>query len=364
MAVPPGFDASIFPREVPMPLGLPAGWKAIERSYGPSAKSYGMTYIRYSSDCGAYKQLGSAKAVIKAHCEAKKLNKKDSAEFIKEYDRVREEDKKRKETERESRGKMGVEKREASVQIFQDKFGPLVGPVVFCFPGWTTRWEYSPNSYQTHVTYTDTEGTEWKLLKDLEAVFGLRIASGEGDSISKMIQDATARANKEEFAVGARSAREAEGVYEVTATGESSVRKREENLRNWRKKQKLEEIEGSRPSPDLLSWADSSASSEAGVHLAVEEFRKLLCERRKFPSSVDLLVVDGAMEGATFAPRMRGVYYKMQEVFADRPLYQRLVHVPAAHAGIACDGVYMMWSASKNRWQIATAPEESSPSFA
>jgi hypothetical protein len=41
-------DDVIFPREIPLPQGMPDGWKAIEKVYGLTARTQG-TYVRYNS---------------------------------------------------------------------------------------------------------------------------------------------------------------------------------------------------------------------------------------------------------------------------------------------------------------------------
>ena len=51
-----------------MPEGLPAGWKGIEQAYGPTSKSAGKTYVRYSSLDGRHRSLLGPKQIVQAHC--------------------------------------------------------------------------------------------------------------------------------------------------------------------------------------------------------------------------------------------------------------------------------------------------------
>ena len=60
-----------YPREVPVEEGVPAGWKAIERIYGPRSQSCGKTYVRYFSLDGKHKHVVSAKKVIEIEASLK-----------------------------------------------------------------------------------------------------------------------------------------------------------------------------------------------------------------------------------------------------------------------------------------------------
>merc|ERR1712080_799577 len=72
------------------------------------------------------------------------------------------------------------------------KFGELTGPLCLAFPGWKCRWDFLPNSGQTPKTFIDADGREWKLLKDIECLFGVRLTAGgaEAEKIKQMVDAA------------------------------------------------------------------------------------------------------------------------------------------------------------------------------
>jgi len=169
---------------VPVLEGMPAGWKGVEQAYGPASKLAGQTYVRYFSLDGRHKGVQSPKLVIQKHCEDHGL------EFDVEYAKYTQAmvEKKAKEGEerakkRGARGQVEGEKRQEMIVLSRERFGELEGKVVFGFPGWKCRFDYSASSGQTTRTFLAPDGREWKLLKDVECMFGTRIQQGSPEEI-------------------------------------------------------------------------------------------------------------------------------------------------------------------------------------
>merc|ERR1712176_1618592 len=80
--------------------------------------------------------------------------------------------------EREERGQAEGQKREELIALSRQHFGEITGPITLGFPGWKCRWDFLPDSGQTPKTFIAADGREWKLLKDIECMFGTRIEQG------------------------------------------------------------------------------------------------------------------------------------------------------------------------------------------
>merc|ERR1712048_1155530 len=89
-----------------------------------------------------------------------------------------------------------------------------------------------------------------------------------------------------------------------------------------------------------------------------------LLAKRGFPADVQLVAIHDIAEACLFASRISGIYYQMPTPVAGRPSYQKLLYAPATGAGIACDGVYILWSAAESQWQICTGLSEEAPCVA
>jgi len=344
-----------YPREVGILPGMPEGWKGIERQFGPDSKSAGQIYCRWTSNDGRHKGLLSPVAVIKAHCEDNGL---DAEPMLDDYKKILNE---RRDKKRKGGIKLPKDVRDECIMRFEANYGKLAGPIVFQFPGWTTRWDYLPDCNQTAVTYTDTEGREWKILKELEAYFQHKMDTGDGDGIDVLIETAKAKQDVKAFENGAKQARETKGRFEILATGETraidqDARKRivskestADMVKRHRAFEKLDPI-----GPPQSGWA--TLQNDADIRLAFDEFRTFI-SKRGFPTSTVLVALTCSDE-RRYAARIRGVYYEMPDEckIDGHSSFQRLVHFPAATNGAGADCIYVIWSLVEKRWEVTMRP--------
>jgi len=363
----------VYPRDVPVEKGMPSGWKGVEKQYGPTSKYAGNTYIRWYSLDGRHRHVQTVKEVIRLDCKSKGL---DPDEHIRAFEAKKKQEAEERKAERESMGKLRGDAREEAVNKFRAQFGPLSGPVVFAFAGWTTRWHYQPNCDQVMVEYIDLEGNSWKLLKDLECYFQKQIDMGNGDHITKIIEEGQSRVDlHEKFPEGPRTARESGGLYEITPSkGESTVRSQAERAEITR--EKIEQRKEKSPSskrklacvyldpegPKQTGWA--AMETQEDVQKAFPQFRDLLVGKG-FKSDVELLAVHGVETERHFRQRICGVYYCLPENFGEQRCYMKLLHFPRTSGQtVGCDGMYITWSASNSRWEISNKLAEVKPVIA
>lgn len=257
--------------------------------------------------------------------------------------------------------------REEAIERFRARLGALSGPVVFAFPGWHARWEYQPNCGQVAVVYTDTNGKEWKLLKDLECSFGNAFHKGgkeEEEKIVQMVEEATTKADPVRFGVGARTARETQSTFSMTMDGNEKVLEAHEVMQMRRsKKAKRPRVELQHLSGDPLrsldpiglaqeGWAESLATDEE-AQLALSECSKLMVEKWGTAALPELIAVYGVPGARKYRRRMVGVYRKLPEPLGGRACFQRLLHSPTLCCTLGCDRIYILWSESREQWQFA-----------
>lgn len=355
-----------YPREVPVEPGMPPGWKAIEKQYGPGSKVAGKTYVRWQTLDGKIKNICSPRLAIEAHC---KRTGEDVVAVLAEYTRVKEARQSVEAEKRKAQGNFDGEARDALISKFHKRFGELSGPQVFCFPGWITRWHFLQNCNQVAVEYIDPEGTSFKLLKQLECAFQFKIENGTGDHLPQMIEEAKLRADLAEFAKGSKTARENKAVFESSAEGvrvfdqewrRTKMNKRKEESAQQRKKAKLD-IDILRIFPEAFpqsGWAAPVANDEVGK--AFEGFQKLLVERG-FSENVNMVAVFGTSCKRKFHRRVAGIYYQLQDELGGKACYQRLLHFPDKQSKLGCDGVYLVYSLVRQRWELATKLSEYRP---
>jgi len=369
-------DGITYPREVPMPPGMPEGWKAIEQAYGPNSKSAGKTYVRYSSKDGRHRQIMGPKQVVQTHCND--LGIPWEPEFAK-YEQAMA-DRKAAETaaraiESEARGAAKGAKREEMIALSRERFGELTGPLVLAFPGWKCRWDWLPAAQQTPKTFSSPDGREWKLLKDIECMFGTKLQRGgkEAEEVEDMVNAGTANtAAQAMFSEGSRRCRESEAMVEIDpATEEIQVQSREEF--EQKREQQLKKRKLSKSNVNLLynlssevypaqeGWAAFSGPHD--LQAGFTTFRALL-KKRGFAEDVELLAVHGVPATCRFAARVSGVYWRLPALIGDRPCYQKLLSAPNCSDGVCCDGIYIMWESMFSQWQISTGAVGSSPCIA
>lgn len=363
-----------YPRDVPAPEGVPPGWKGVEKQYGPTSKIAGQTYIRYSSVDGRHSSVGSVRGIWQKHCEDNNL---DFNTVYNEFLVVQKEITERKLREREELGNIPGVNRDRMIALFKQTHGDLRGPLVFSFPDWKTRWEYSPSSGQVAKTFTEPNGREWKLLLNLECFFGFKIARGgaEAEEVAKLLADANERetpAWKDWFHQGSAKARDNGGAYSCNpSTGYSKDMNEEEKAKmneervNLRVKVKRTEKAlhdfKETVQPPQVGWA--ALSNLDDIRKGFVEFKRCLVAQG-FGADTELVAVHGLRDSCRFGPRLTGVYYQLPETVADRACYQKLLHAPILACGVCCDGVYIIWHADKARWQVSPKPSQDGPCIA
>mmetsp|Transcript_61140 Transcript_61140/g.162437 ORF Transcript_61140/g.162437 Transcript_61140/m.162437 type:complete len:320 (-) Transcript_61140:107-1066(-) len=172
-------DANSYPRQIPNPDLLPEGWKTIEYMY-KTGNYVGKTYTRFQSIDGRFKHILSVKAAVKTVAEA---NGEDVEKVLEEFDRKKKDmqmlEKMGNEAKRKEAGIVKGQDREDAIEEFRSRFGDLTGGMVASFPGWTSHAKLLENCGQVSMTYFDETGKSWKLIKDIQAYFGLRLKKGE-----------------------------------------------------------------------------------------------------------------------------------------------------------------------------------------
>eukprot|EP00930_Biecheleria_cincta_P036635 TRINITY_DN25105_c0_g1_i1.p1 TRINITY_DN25105_c0_g1~~TRINITY_DN25105_c0_g1_i1.p1 ORF type:complete len:615 (-),score=119.73 TRINITY_DN25105_c0_g1_i1:19-1863(-) len=364
-----------YPREVPAPEGFPPGWVGIEQAYGEKSKYHGQTYTRYSSLDGKYRLVLNAKGVIEKHCDDNGLD--FETEFAKYEKAKAERIERRKEIaakEAEARGLAKGQVREDMIAVSRQHFGELKGDIVFGFPGWRCRWDLLPDSGQTPKTFTDPDGNEFKLLKDLECKLGTKITQNGGVVPAEMEEMVKAGKNNTEaralFHTGSQKARESGGSVELNAwSSEVQTQTAEERLR-WKLEREAERSRlgsGKRLKPrkffhpvtpsDYNSWnvmlsfpSDSSDTSPDLQGLVA------LLSSRGFSKKSSLLHV--ASTGQTehrYAKALVGLYcLKGKDEESGRPCYQGVAASSKVAGAVVALDRYIYWSARHERWEMGT----------
>mmetsp|Transcript_36859 Transcript_36859/g.70882 ORF Transcript_36859/g.70882 Transcript_36859/m.70882 type:complete len:394 (+) Transcript_36859:1-1182(+) len=353
---------------------MPSGWKGVEKQYGPTSKCAGQTYIRWYSLDGRHKHVCTIKEVIKLDCKSKGL---DPDEHIRAFEEKRKQEAEERKAEREQMGHLKGAAREDAINRFEQTFGKLSGPVVFSFPGWTTRWHYQPNCDQVMVEYVDTEGNSWKLLRDLECYLQKQADMGNFEKVTKLLEAGSARGDlQERFPEGSRTARECGGVFEITPDqgGEGTVRTQEERalIREEKEaqrkdkspsmKRKLSCVYLDPDGPKQTGWA--ALQTQDDMQKAFSQFRELMVERG-FKNDVELLAVHGVETERYLRQRICGIYFSLPENFGEQHCYMKLLHFPRTSGQtVGCDGIYISWSALNSRWEISAKLTETKPVIA
>lgn len=201
----------VYPRVIPVPEGLDwlgKRWEVRETLY-QTGKGEGLPYTRYFTKEGivpSHSGVLSASAAIRLDAMDQGYDDAAAYEAYKQASAERHaREAAERAQEREAAGIVKGEQRESAIRAFHEKYGKLSGAVVQALPGWCVRWDYLPSCNQTHVTYTDSSGKDWKLLKDIEAALGTRVLKGE--DLSELIETGHLGADAELFAEGAKRAK-------------------------------------------------------------------------------------------------------------------------------------------------------------
>ena len=86
-------------------------------------------------------------------------------------------------------GKLTGARRDEMIAVFRGRFGELSGPIALGFPKWKIRWDYSHSSGQTCKTFIAPDGTEFKLLMELECMLGLKVHGGTQREIDEIAEE-------------------------------------------------------------------------------------------------------------------------------------------------------------------------------
>jgi len=356
----------VYPREVAPPIGLPPGWKAIERAYGPGSKSAGKTYTRYDGPNGVPKTLSSVKLAIERDCEARGL---DLAEALVAYEKALEEDKERKQQEREASGHLVGEKREEAISAFHAKYGTLDGCTVAMLPGWKGKVGYSEGSGQTHVIYISPDLRSFGTIRQIEAFFGARVLAGEELSLVGEAR-AAAKAKYGDYPPSFNPLRRTTDGGTIKEAVDSGV------LDVAEVQQVAEGNASKEVSPDDYCQSDAVAmmcmSLQSAMAGATEELRavgavdapELACSckdiseallERRFEKDVEILAVfrrapqKDDSQNLMVIDCVRGVYVRLPESFQGRSCYQRVLKGPTGPCG---HKFLVFWSAARGVWKL------------
>jgi len=348
-----------YPREVPPPPGLPPGWVGVEQAYGPGTKSAGQVYTRYKSLDGKHKQVLGPKQVVQLHCEDHGIADWE-AEYAKYQQALKEKQDKLAEERirlRELKGQCEGQKREEMITLSKMHFGVLKGEIVFGFPGWKCRWEFLPDSEQVRKTFTDPEGTEWLLLKDLECKFGTMIekAGAVPDELAQMIEAGRNNLKAHSlFHTGAAKAKDCQGAVEFDAsTAEVRSETKEERAARMREK--------GRGRASIINFKSAFASQDdyhewevtitpAGQETEASTMWNLLLARG-FKDQESMLLQVAAQGQARYADVLTGFYVLQGKDASGRPCYQRVKCLSTKLVPTDC---YLYWS---GRWELGCRRE-------
>jgi len=341
------------PRELPVPAGLPDGWKSLEMTY-KSGKSMGQTYVRFKGPHPGMSNVCTIKQAIRLQAEH---DGKDPEKTVQDFERWKkereEQEKQTREAENKKMGLMKVQERDAAIAAFRERFGPLDGTTVTNWPGWKKEEIWLPACQQVRREWYDPRGNKWLLMKDLEANYGQMILNG--DRIEDLVEiqdlmetDATARLQRQsESRASRREGDEPRRKRRRLAGPGDYLESRARVLRVLGRTAQGLRAAGC-PGPEELERTQARVA-------------ELLRGRGFASAALDLVAVVGQGQGR--APeRLGGVYYRLAEDFNERPCYQRVL-VPAVQPPrLACRPEYIFWS-SISRWKIGTL-DDSKAGFA
>jgi len=332
--------ADQYPREVPLEEGVPSGWKAIEKMYA-TGKYAGKTYTRYYSLDGKHVHICSARQVIKIHAEESGEDPAAALKYYEERMQIRHQNiAAERAREAEERGRLKGERREACIKTFNDKYGQLRGSLVHAFSGWTTRWDFMPNCGQIHVTYKDPEGTEFKLLKDLEASFGMRMENGEDERIGKLLEQAALHENPDMFKEGSASAKLSQGSFESSALDGASGIQRTPS-----------KVDDRYEDASIGVLRPKTGEPEADT---VDNIRRLL-EAKGLGTSIDLVYISNRGASHAVIDVLSGVYYRTPQDVNERPCYQQLWECKDKPGCLTCSPLFLSWTGPKlRRWRVGS----------
>jgi len=316
--------------------GMPPGWKCVEKMYQSGANA-GKTYIRFAN--GKHSNVLSLKAAIQLH--AQDLGQ-DPAEAVRLYEKKKEERKEELAKLREERGHLKGEKRQEAIDHFRGIHGKLDGATVVQLPGWKGESRVLENCGQISATYYDPEGRVFKLVNDIEAFFGTKMMQGEA---IPDIAEARSKILYDEKGKPVNVARRGDNIEDV----EAQVKKRkllqqEVGIHLYQEAPGFSVVQ-------VHGKGEKAPQGDESVRQVAAEIQKCLLGRG-FQEDIGLLAVVGKEPTNAVVTAVAGIYYKMSEVYNDRPCYQRVQQYPGKSGVLACRGQYIFWSTKRDSWKI------------
>eukprot|EP00933_Yihiella_yeosuensis_P044602 TRINITY_DN39870_c0_g1_i1.p1 TRINITY_DN39870_c0_g1~~TRINITY_DN39870_c0_g1_i1.p1 ORF type:complete len:374 (-),score=93.75 TRINITY_DN39870_c0_g1_i1:88-1209(-) len=324
-------------KEVEAPPGLPPGWKCIEKIY-LSGKYAGSTYTRFESADGKHRSVGTMKQVLKLHAEENGLDADaEVAKYEKDQAQRQKEKKEQAAAEREKAGLVKGQKRDEAIELFEATHGKLDGSTVMALPGWRGESRHLEKCDQISAVYYDPENRPWRLLKDIAAMFGMKMLNGETDlpdfekAKSERDVDNLARKNVvEKF----------EHVVNESQRPKKKARFKVIDDNDYKPRTKL--------SVSKIDVDSCKKNKQKDINDELDILN--LLEQRAF-SAIELLKVGApAKETDDLMRNFTGTYFKMPDKFNEKPCFQR---VRISHkGGLACPGQYLFWSLRRSGWKI------------
>lgn len=336
---------------------MPPGWRAVEKKY-ISGQYAGQTYIRYASD--KHSSVGSVKKALELHAAD---TGQDLQVLLAEFETLKKQEAADKKKAAEEKGKFSKEKREECLEFFRATHGNLTGAIVSALPGWTGESKVLEGCGQIMASYYDSNGTCFKLMKDIEAYFGNLMMQGKSEELPDF-EAARNSIKLDENGKPINVARRENIVEEFTTpTKEGKKRKREQSVVNdewYRVISHMRALECAATLPD-----DIPASDELNVEL--QRIREVLV-RLKFPTDTSMVYVLGRVPGCGVAHRrifdgVQGFYYCMSEDFNGRPCYQKM-RAASNNDAFVCVNVYLFFSALRNAWKLSPFLDDSKAGLA
>eukprot|EP00930_Biecheleria_cincta_P054411 TRINITY_DN4050_c0_g1_i1.p1 TRINITY_DN4050_c0_g1~~TRINITY_DN4050_c0_g1_i1.p1 ORF type:complete len:474 (+),score=86.54 TRINITY_DN4050_c0_g1_i1:147-1568(+) len=343
---------------VPSPVGLPPGWRAVEKEY-ISGQYAGQTYVRYFSD--SHSSVSSVKKAIELHA---KDTGQDLQVLLKEFDILKKREKEELAKTREEKGKFSKDRREQCIEVFRATHGQLNGPIVCAIPGWRGESKLLERCGQLCASYYDPKGTCFKLVKDIEAYFGNLMLQGKPEEVPD-IAAARDSVKLDENGKPIHAARSENIVeeYTVPPKEKKNKRKREHSVVNdewYRVVTHIRVLGCSAKLPD-----DVPAFDELNQDL--KQIQKILVQRR-FAKDTQIVYVLGRVPGCGVANRrilegIQGFYYRMPENFNGRPCYQQ-IRATSVPDRLACTNMYLYFSALRTAWKCSPMLDDSKAALA
>lgn len=366
-------NGTIYPRKLPVSELLTClgdRWYALEQLY-QSGIYKGQVYTRFYSVDGRHKGILSVGKAIDADAADEGYDADGAKELYKQMvKQKKDEEKEQRRIEREARGISSKETREQHIATFVSKHGNLSGPMVQAFPGWATKWDFQPNCGQVMVTYRDTDGKDWKLLKDLEANFGIRISQGFEEQIKELVEAGKAGMSSDLFSEGPRQAK-IHGTFTYTADG-SEMREKAAPVGHQKKKRKREvflldgsaNYAGEDDYRERLSFSvvgldqleSIDAPESAKLQEEVKALRPLL-EKRGFQVGAGLLaVLEIEVDAHRLLPHLCGIYVRRGgDGHGGRPCFQKVRRT--GEEALVCFPLHIFWSQTLARWKIGAVDD-------